>query len=115
MNVLDKGLGLLLRVVKVLVAELAQVEMLAFLQRIIERNPVCKLYLAALAFPSSHSTLEDNKRIFVFACRISWLIFSKDSEVFKDDEMITTFEMSVDIGSTKDDSKVFEFDSAHIK
>lgn len=84
-------------------------------QAVVKRNPFSKFIFTTLALPSSHPPLKNGQRIFIFFCWIIRLVFSKNSQVFEDNYMVTAFKMTVEIGPPKDNPKVFQLSFAHLK
>jgi hypothetical protein len=79
-NVLDEHVVVLLILgMQMLMASVADVEMLACLERVVEGNDICVFASAAVAFSSAESALEDCERVLILSDGVVDLIFCEDA------------------------------------
>ena len=94
MPVPDKYLTFLVQIMQVEMAFLAEIRMLAVLQRIVQGHPLGVSEPAPIAFPSPHSALKHSQWVFVLPDWLRGLVLCEDVHVLEDDDVVAALEMA---------------------
>lgn len=109
----DEDLAFLVEVVQVEVAFLAEIGVLAVLERVVQGNPLRVLEPAPVALPAPHSALEDCQRVPVLAHRFGGLALCEDVHVLEDDDVVAALEVAEEVGPAEDHSQALDFGLGH--
>ena len=104
----------LFALMQVRMASLTHIQMLTILKRVVKWHQVRKDGSTTLALASAKAAFEDSQWVFVALDRqIHWVLGEK-TQIFEDDHVVTTLQMTEEVGSTENDSKVFHKHLFHL-
>jgi hypothetical protein len=114
MNIPNTGMLLLHLPVQITVALLAKIDVLARLQRVIQRNPLSIFSPASIAFSLPHSALKDNQGVSIPAKGLSTRPLRKYVQILEDNDVVAALEMAEKVGPPEDHSQVLHLCLSHL-
>ena len=112
-SVPDEDLSFLVEIVEVEVAVLAEVGVLAVLERVVEGDPLGVLKPAAVALPPPHPALEHRQRVPVLPHRLGALPLRDDVHVLEDDDVVAALEVAEEVGPPEDHPQALDLGLGH--